>query len=285
MAVVVGSGVRFGPPGYEEAAAEDSLPEGEARELVMSRRALALAARGAVASQAANSRLRSDGSHALRCLFAAAVRTDRHNSFCKNMQVGYKTMGKICQLECPTSVGEQREDLTAPELGVHLDVVIGALDEIGDNNYPALDLGGDGRVETALQEKAFVAWLEAAQRVAFGTLTRFAAEKRTHHSHAVVTPLAVSAGGGMFPEDDDRLLGGADRNGRHWVLLDKSCAGLFTRCIGCFRMFREDGYLHACPVMGQLHQRKPAHKQRPAAAAAAAQNMGGMESDTSRRGL
>ena len=26
LAVVVGSGVRFGPPGYEEAAAEDSLP-------------------------------------------------------------------------------------------------------------------------------------------------------------------------------------------------------------------------------------------------------------------
>ena len=37
------------------------------------------------------------------------------------------------------------------------------------------------------------------------------------------------------------------------VLLNKSCAGLFTMCIGCFRMFREDGYLHACHVMGQLH--------------------------------
>ena len=38
--------------------------------------------------------------------------------------------------------------------------------------------------------------------------------------HAVVTPLAVSAGGGMFPEDDDRLPGGADRNGRHWLRVE-----------------------------------------------------------------
>ena len=89
------------------------------------------------------------------------------------------------------------DDITIPELGLHLDVVIGALDEIGDNNYPALDLGDDGRVKTALQEKAFVAWLAAAQRVDFGTLTRLAAARRTHHSPAVVTPLAVSAGGGI----------------------------------------------------------------------------------------
>ena len=73
LGVVAGSGVRFGPPGFEEAAAEDSLPEGKARELVAARKALTLEARGAVASQAANSRLRSDVSHALRCLFAAAV--------------------------------------------------------------------------------------------------------------------------------------------------------------------------------------------------------------------
>ena len=220
--VVVGTGVRFGPPGYEEAAAEDSLPEGKARELVASRKALALAARDAVAIQAANSRLRSDGSHALRCLFAAAVRTDRHNSFCKNLQVGFQRIGKVCQLECLTGSGEKREDLTIPELGVHLDVVVGALDEVGDNNYPALDLGGGGRVETAPHEKAFVAWLAAAQRVAFGTLTRLAAEKRTHHAPAVVTPLAVSAGGGMFSEDDDRLPCGADRNGRHWLRVELS---------------------------------------------------------------
>ena len=124
--------------------------------------------------------------------------------------------GKVCQLECRTGVGELREDLTIPELGLHFDIVIG-LDEIGDNNYPALDLGDDGRVKTALHEKAFVAWLAAAQRVAFGTLTRLAAEKRTHHSPAVVTPLAVSAGGGIFLEEDDRLPCGADRNGRHWT--------------------------------------------------------------------
>ena len=134
----------------------------------------------------------------------------------------------MCQLECLTGGGEQTEDLTIPELGLHFDVVIGAFDEIGDNNYPALDFGDDGRVKTALQEKAFVAWLAAAQRVAFGTLTRLAAEKRTHHSPAVVTPLAVSAGGprGMFPEDDDRLPCGAYRNGRHWT----SAGGAFRAC-------------------------------------------------------
>ena len=98
------------------------------------RKVLALEARDAVARQAAHSRLRLDGSHERRCLFAAAVRTQRHNSFCKNLQVGYKRIGKVCQLECLTGVGEQRDDLTIPELGVHLDVVIGALDEIGDTN-------------------------------------------------------------------------------------------------------------------------------------------------------
>ena len=59
-------------------------------------------------------------------------------------------------------------------------------------------------MKTALQEKVFAAWLAAAQHVAFGTLTPLAAEKRIHHS-PTVAPLAVSAGGGMFPEDDDRL--------------------------------------------------------------------------------
>ena len=67
-----------------------------------------------------------------------------------------------------------------------------------------------------LVRNAFMAWLAAAQRVAFGALTRFAAEKRAHHAPAVVTPLAVSAGGGMFLEDDDRLPCEPDRNGRHW---------------------------------------------------------------------
>ena len=100
--------------------------------------------------------------------------------------------------------------------------MIGAQDKIGDNNYPALDLGGDGRVVMTLQEKAFVVWLAAAQRVAFGTLTHLAAENRTHHSPAVVTPLAVSAGGGVFAEDDDRLPCGADRNGRHWLRVELS---------------------------------------------------------------
>ena len=148
------------------------------------------------------------------------MRTDRQNSFCKNLQCGYKRIGKVCQLECLTGVGEQREDLTIPELGLHFDVVIGALDKIGDNNYPALALGEDGYVKTALQEKVFAAWLAAAQCVAFGTLTRLAAEKRIHHSPAVVTPLAVSAGGGMFPQDDDRLPCAADRNGRHWLRVE-----------------------------------------------------------------
>ena len=129
-----------------------------------------------------------------------------------------------CSLVDSNSNGEQREDLTIPELGLHFDSMIGALDEIGENNYPTLNLGDDGRVKTALQEKASAAWMAAAQRVAFGTLTRTAAEMRTHHSPAVVTPLAVSAGGGMFrdPEDDDRLPCGADRNGRHWLRIELS---------------------------------------------------------------
>ena len=183
--------------------------------------ALAQGARGAVADKA--SRLRSDRAHAPRCLFAAAVRTDCHNSFCKSMQGEYKNkyqisnmytdtcdkrIGKVCQLECATGVGDQREDLTIPELGLHFDDVIGALDEIGDSNCPALVLGEDGRVKTALQEKVFApqfaAWL--------ASLTRLVADKRAHHSPAVVTPLAVSAGGGMFPEDDDKLPCAADRN-------------------------------------------------------------------------
>ena len=57
------------------------------------------------------------------------------------------------------------------------------------------------------------------KRNATGT---FGGEKRTHHSPAVVTPLAVSAGGGMFPEDHDRLPCGADRNGRHWLRVELS---------------------------------------------------------------
>ena len=93
----------------------------------------------------------------------------------------------VCQLECLTGVGELREDLTIPELGLHFDVVIGALDVIRDSNFPALDLGDDGRVNTALQEKGFVAWLAVSQRVAFGTLTRLAAPRRrsalTTHPH------------------------------------------------------------------------------------------------------
>ena len=48
-----------------------------------------LQSEGAVYVVGAQSRLRSDGSHALRCLFAAVVRTARHNSFCKSMQGGY----------------------------------------------------------------------------------------------------------------------------------------------------------------------------------------------------
>ena len=47
LEVVVGSGVRFGPPGFEVVTAQDDLPEGKARELVASRKALE--ARGAVA--------------------------------------------------------------------------------------------------------------------------------------------------------------------------------------------------------------------------------------------
>ena len=68
LEVVEGSGVRFGPPGFEE----DFLPEWMARELAVSRKARTLEARGAVAVQAVQFRLRLDGSHALRCLFVAS---------------------------------------------------------------------------------------------------------------------------------------------------------------------------------------------------------------------
>ena len=74
-----------------------------------------------------------------------------------------------------------------------------------------------------------MAWLAAAQHVAFGTLTRLAAEKRTHHSPAVVTPLAVSAGGGMFPQHDDKLPCGADRNCRLWLRVELSSTLLECR--------------------------------------------------------
>ena len=58
---------------------------------------------------------------------------------------------------------QQQTLLTIPELGLHFDNVVGAQDEIGDNIYPALVLGEDGCVKTALQEKVFAAWLAAAQ--------------------------------------------------------------------------------------------------------------------------
>ena len=65
--------------------------------------------------------------------------------------------------------------------------------QISDSNYPAIVIDEVGRVKTALQEKVFAAWLAAAQRVAFGTLTRLAADTSVHHAPAVVTPLAVEA--------------------------------------------------------------------------------------------
>ena len=116
----------------------------------------------------------------------------------------------------------------------------------------------DGRVKTALQEKTFVVWLAAAQRVAFGTLTRLAAETRTHHASAVVTPLAVSAGGGLFPEDDDT--GRVRRRGRDG--LPRSCAGrvgqrardgLPRSCAGRVGQRGRDGLPRACA--GRVRQR------------------------------
>ena len=62
--------------------------------------------------------------------------------------------------------------------------------------FPTLNfLGEDGRVKTALaalQEKVFAAWLAAAQRVAFGALTRLVADKRAHRAPAVFMVSALS---------------------------------------------------------------------------------------------
>ena len=51
------------------------------------------------------------------------------------------------------------------------------------------------------------------------------------YAPAVVTPLAVSTGGGMFPEDDDRLPCAADRNGRHWLRVELSSTSEVPDCV------------------------------------------------------
>ena len=73
---------------------------------------------------------------------------------------------------------------------------------IGENINPALALTEDWRPKTSLQEKVSASWLVAAERVDVDTETRMAKEKRIHHSPEVVTPIAVSAGGGIFPWTD-----------------------------------------------------------------------------------
>ena len=72
---------------------------------------------------------------------------------------------------------------------------------------------------------------------------------RRRYSPADVTPLAVSAGGGMFPEDDDRLPCGADRkykiyftqqgrNGRHWLRVELSSTLLKFRAALTWQLWK-----------------------------------------------
>lgn len=90
--------------------------------------------------------------------------------------------------------------------------------------FPPLDIGvGDARgVKSAAQERAFVAWLEAARLVAFDALARQAKHKREHHAPAPVTPLVFGAGGAIFKDDDAALPCPGDRNGRHWMRVELS---------------------------------------------------------------
>ena len=130
----------------------------------------------------------------------------------------------MCHLECLTGVGEQRDDLTIPSifgifrgLGLHCEVVIGALDEIGDSSARS-------RLRRACEDGTAG---EGFRGVAGGGAARYGLHTDTFgggeahspltpgESPAEVTPLAVSAGGGILPEDDDRLSCGAARNGRH----------------------------------------------------------------------
>ena len=196
---IAGVGPEFGSPVGEELFQEDSdVPAHVDAAAAAYAADVARLAHGAVVEATAGLALRSDLSHAMRCLYAARLRTVRHDAACACLQSGYRAAGYEVVREVPTGVGQKRGDLLIAELGKHFDLSIVTLDEVVDGGFPALELGaGLARgVKTAEQERAFRAWRVAAQGVAFGAMARQAAFKRAHHAPAQVTPLILSAGWG-----------------------------------------------------------------------------------------
>ena len=241
---IVRDGPTFGPPVGEELFQEDSgvpaLVEAVAEAYVAE---VARLAHGVVVEATAGLALRSDGSHAMRCLYAARLRTVRHDAACTCLQGGYRAAGYEVVREAATGVGQKRGDLLIAELGKHFDLSIVTLDEVVEGGFPALELGiGPARgVKSAEQERVFRAWLVAAQGVAFGAMARQAALKRSHHSPAQVTPLILSAGGAISKEDDALLPCPGDRNGRHWTRMELSTILLKYRCKLVWQMWSRRG--------------------------------------------
>ncbi len=86
---IVRDGPTFGPPVGEELFQEDSgvpaLAEAVAEAYVAE---VARLAHGVVVEATGALALRSDGSHAMRCLYAAQLRTVRHDAACTCLQGG-----------------------------------------------------------------------------------------------------------------------------------------------------------------------------------------------------
>ena len=241
---IAGEGPAFGSPVGEELFQEDSdVPAHVDAAAAAYAAEVVRLAHGAVVEATAGLALRSDWSHSARCLYAARLRTVRHDAACACLQNGYRAAGYDVVREVPTGVGQKRGDLLIAELGKHFDLSIVTLDEVVDGGFPALELGaGLARgVKTAEQERAFRAWLVAAQGVAFGAMARQAAFKRAHHAPAQVTPLILSAGGAISREDDELLPCPADRNGRHWTRVELSVVLLKYRCKLAWQMWSRRG--------------------------------------------
>jgi hypothetical protein len=241
---IAGVGPEFGSPVGEELFQEDSdVPAHVDAAAAAYAAEVARLAHGAVVEATAGLALRSDLSHAMRCLYAARLRTVRHDAACACLQSGYRAAGYEVVREVPTGAGQKRGDLLIAELGKHFDLSIVTLDEVVDGGFPALELGaGLARgVKTAEQERAFRAWRVAAQGVAFGAMARQAAFKRAHHAPAQVTPLILSAGGAISREDDELLPCPADRNGRHWTRVELSVVLLKYRCKLAWQMWSRRG--------------------------------------------
>ena len=71
-------------------------------------------------------------------------------------------------------------------------------------------------VQTDVDDKAYDAWVAAAQELAFTNIRLAEAEKVRRHAPAVVTPVVVSAGGGVTDATDSMLPAPTGRNGRHY---------------------------------------------------------------------